>query len=145
MSPLKGVTSFYFYTFYLFTSFFILLNCIFSYFLQKSWWRVSFWNTVWLDGRESEWAPGVGDGQRDLACCDSWGRKESDTTEWLNWTVAFLKRILCLELIDNFPGWKIPGLISDFHIFWKHFFPCHLKSSVTEISNAVYLLATSNL
>ena len=39
-----------------------------------------------LDGRESEWIPGDGDGQGGLACCDSWGRKESDTTEWLNWT-----------------------------------------------------------
>ena len=40
----------------------------------------------WLDGRESEWTLGVGDGQGGLACCDSWGRKESDTTEQLNWT-----------------------------------------------------------
>ena len=40
----------------------------------------------WLDGRESEWTPGVGDGHGGLACCDSWGRKESDTTEWLKWT-----------------------------------------------------------
>ena len=40
----------------------------------------------WLNGCESEWTPGVGDGQRGLACCDSWGRKESDTTERLNWT-----------------------------------------------------------
>ena len=40
----------------------------------------------WLDGRESEWTPGDGDGQGGLACCDSWGRKESDTTERLNWT-----------------------------------------------------------
>ena len=39
-----------------------------------------------LDGRELEWAPGVGDGQGGLVCCDSWGRKESDTTERLNWT-----------------------------------------------------------
>ena len=30
--------------------------------------------------------PGVGDGQGGLACCDSWGHKESDTTERLNWT-----------------------------------------------------------
>ena len=37
-----------------------------------------------LDGRESEWTPGVGDGQEGLACCDSWGHKESDTTERLN-------------------------------------------------------------
>ena len=35
---------------------------------------------------KSEWTPGVGDGQGGLACCDSWGRKESDTTERLNWT-----------------------------------------------------------
>ena len=34
----------------------------------------------WLDGRESEWTPGVGDGQGGLACCVSWGRKESDMT-----------------------------------------------------------------
>ena len=39
-----------------------------------------------LDGHEFEWTPGIGDGQGDLACCDSWGRKELDTTEWLNWT-----------------------------------------------------------
>ena len=40
----------------------------------------------WLDGRESEWTPGVGDGQGGLACCDSWGHKESDTTERLIWS-----------------------------------------------------------
>ena len=36
-----------------------------------------------LSGRGFGWTPGVGDGQ---ACCGSWGRKESDTTERLNWT-----------------------------------------------------------
>ena len=40
----------------------------------------------WLNGRESEWTPGDGDGQGGLVCCKSWGRKESDMTEWLNWT-----------------------------------------------------------
>ena len=39
-----------------------------------------------LDGRESEWTLGVGDGQGGLVCCNSWGRKDSDTTERLNWT-----------------------------------------------------------
>ena len=39
-----------------------------------------------LDGCESEWTLVVGDGQGGLACCDSWGLKESDTTEQLNWT-----------------------------------------------------------
>ena len=37
----------------------------------------------WLYGCESEWTPGVGDGQGGLACCDSWGRKEWNMTEWL--------------------------------------------------------------
>ena len=40
----------------------------------------------WLDGRESEWTPGIGDGQGGLVCCNSWGRKESDTTEQLKWS-----------------------------------------------------------
>ena len=39
-----------------------------------------------LNGHEFEQALGVGDGQRSLACCSLWGRKELDTTEWLNWT-----------------------------------------------------------
>ena len=37
-----------------------------------------------LNGYEFEQTLGVGDGQGGLACCDSWGRKESDTTERLN-------------------------------------------------------------
>ena len=39
-----------------------------------------------LDGREFEWTPGHGDGQGGLVCCDSWGHRESNTTELLNWT-----------------------------------------------------------
>ena len=38
----------------------------------------------WLNGCESEWTPGDGSGQGGLACCDSWGPKESDTMS--NWT-----------------------------------------------------------
>ena len=37
-----------------------------------------------LNGPESEWTPGVGGEQGGLACCNSWGRKESDTAERLN-------------------------------------------------------------
>ena len=40
----------------------------------------------WLNGHEFEQAPRVGDGQGSLVCCSPWGHKESDTTEWLNWT-----------------------------------------------------------
>ena len=50
----------------------------------------------WLDGiTESEWTPGVGEGQGGLACCDSWGRKELDTTEWLIWSDRVISRITC--------------------------------------------------
>ena len=40
----------------------------------------------WLDEHGLGWTPGVSDGQGGLACCGSWGCKESDTTEQLNWT-----------------------------------------------------------
>ena len=43
-----------------------------------------------LDGRESDWTQGAGDGQRGLACCNSWSRKESDTTERPNWTEPYI-------------------------------------------------------
>ena len=40
----------------------------------------------WLNGHGFGWTLGVGDGQGGLACCSSWGHKESDMTEQLNWT-----------------------------------------------------------
>ena len=43
-----------------------------------------------LNGHGFGWTPGVGDGQGALACCDSRGRKELDTTEWLNWTMMMV-------------------------------------------------------
>jgi len=68
----------------------------------KSWliWKTLIWGQKrrgwqrmrWLDGHhqlnghELEWTPGVGDGQGSLAYCGSWGCKELDTTERLNWT-----------------------------------------------------------
>ena len=51
----------------------------------------------WLDGRESEWTPGVGDGQGGLVCCNSWGCKELDMTVRLNWTE--LKEV---EIVNTF-------------------------------------------
>ena len=40
----------------------------------------------WFNGHEFEQAPGSGDGQGSLECCSPWGHKESDMTEWLDWT-----------------------------------------------------------
>ena len=45
-----------------------------------------------LNGRGFGWTPGVGDGQGGLACCASWGRKESDMTERLNWTECIISQ-----------------------------------------------------
>ena len=47
---------------------------------EMTWWHHG------LSGHESEWTPGDVDGQGGLSCCDSWGHKESNTTERLNWT-----------------------------------------------------------
>ena len=61
-----------------------------------------------LDGRESEWTPGVGNGQGGLACCNSWGHKELDTTERLNWTELKKKREM-----SSFALWSAGNL-------WQH-------------------------
>ena len=49
-----------------------------------------------LSEHESGWTLGVGDGQRGLLCCSSWGPKELDMTEWLNWTEYYK---MCFNLI----------------------------------------------
>ena len=50
-----------------------------------------------LDEHGFGWTPGVGDGQRGLVCCGSWGRQESDTTEQL-WFNFFLYVFCNFEL-----------------------------------------------
>ena len=68
----------------------------------------------WLSGYEFEQAPGVGDGEGSLACCSPWGRKESDTTEWLNWTEGerLPRSMACPQLLVQyktvFPWWQHP-------------------------------------
>ena len=63
----------------------------------------------WLDGITDSMdvslseTLGVGDRQGGLACCDSWGRKESDTTEWLNWTE--LNRVPDFKQITVWSRW----------------------------------------
>ena len=96
----------------------------------------------WLDGRESEWTPGVGDGQGGLACWDSWGRKESDTTERVNWTELMLWLVMtflcefCL-VVPVYLGIVNLSLESNFgnsHYFLKYFLaPFYHSSSRTLI------------
>ena len=69
----------------------------------------------WLDGITDSmdmslgWTLGIGDGQGGLVCCDSWGRKELDTTEWLNQTKP----------------WLFNGLIGHFWIIWLNNIPLY--------------------
>ena len=49
------------------------------------------WMASLTSWSESGCTPGVGDGQGGLACCDSWGCKESNTTELLIWSDLMYK------------------------------------------------------
>ena len=75
----------------------------------------------WLDGHEFEWTPGVGDGQGGLACCDSWGHKESARlSDWtdMNWSCLCL-----LTYLDPFLlFYTVPGTFF-FLLFPFLFFP----------------------
>ena len=58
-----------------------------------------------LNGHEFGWTLGVGDGQGGLACCDSWGRNELDTTEWLIWSDLSRKNNQNFLLDQRVPYW----------------------------------------
>ena len=81
----------------------------------------------WLDACESEWTPGIGDGQGGLARCDSWGRKESDTTERLNWTELNMFTATIMKSVLHFISFS-PNLFSRpicTHKQWqREFFVC---------------------
>ena len=58
-----------------------------------------------LDWREFEQALGLGERQGRLACCSPWGRKELETTEWLNWYwKSFTKILLYIYPDDSLPA-----------------------------------------
>ena len=78
-----------------------------------------------LDGHEFGWTPGVGDGQGGLVCCDSWGCKESDTTERLNWTelkrsMIFRNNPLQYEFITS----ELTNIWNEFLFLQIQFFIC---------------------
>ena len=63
-----------------------------------------------LNGHGFEWTLGVGNGQGGLVCCGSWDLKESDTTEWLNWT-----ELIILKLYDFYSFMKVKVLKGEMH------------------------------
>ena len=76
----------------------------------------------WLDGHGFRWILGVGDGQGGLACCGSWGQKESDTTERLNWTELILVLFLILWNLHTVFYWGFTSLHS--HQQWMRVLLC---------------------
>ena len=85
----------------------------------------------WLDGHEFEWTPGVGDGQAGLVCCDSRGRKESDMTEWLNWTDSWFT-VLCYLLLYSTVT-QLYIYIYTHTFFLKIFFPIMIYHTIFNI------------
>ena len=79
-----------------------------------------------LDGHEFGWTLGVGDGQGGLACCDSWGCKELDMTEWLNW-LNWTERVL--------KGIRESKVRADVTLLLHptHYFKTHNKNSMTHL------------
>jgi len=88
-----------------------------------------------LDRYEFGWTLGVADGQGGLACCISWGCKESDTTEQLNWTeysiiyipYLFLSIHLSLDTRYFLCEWKYLSFCES--CFYEHGVPIYLWDS----------------
>ena len=95
----------------------------------------------WLDGGQSKWTLGVGDGQGGLACCDSWGRKESVMTEQLNWTdTRFMVNVWFFLFLEKDIS---RGLNSVLHLlacgFWQNFLVLHTNLVVWSLSYLSFL------
>ena len=78
----------------------------------------------WLNGHESEWTPGDGDGQGGLACCDSWGRKELDMTERLNWTDAANTNADWNQYITHHKTLVSNGILPNPWMYWLMMWHC---------------------
>ena len=76
----------------------------------------------WLNGHGFGWTLGVSNGQGGLACWSSWGRKESDTTEQLNWTELNGETDIENRLMDMGRGEERLRCME--RVTWKFTFPC---------------------
>ena len=82
-----------------------------------------------LDAHEFVQSPGIGEGQRSLACCSPWGHKGSEMTEPLNWTeynvnamcmpaVLQLSPTLCDPMDCSPPGSSVHGILQAIILEW---------------------------
>ena len=95
----------------------------------------------WLDGCESEWTPGVGDGQGGLACYDSWGRKELEMTERLIW--SYLRSLYSFNFIKSRAIFELSiSLDFDFLQKWERPFKMLilLPFSILSVATKTHLL-----
>ena len=90
-----------------------------------------------LDGRESEWTPGDGDEQGGLACCGSWGCKESDTTERLNynWTELCVSLVASTKTVPIILIWTF----KIFHIFWEETYTRFKETIIYRLLTSILL------
>ena len=87
----------------------------------------------WFNAPELKQTPGSSEGQGSLAGCSPWGRKESDITEWLNWTVLYFEHSLALlffEIAMKTDLFQSCGHCWNFQIFW------HTECSTLRIWNS---------
>ena len=73
----------------------------------------------WLNGYGFGWTLGVGDGQGSLVCCGSWGYKELDMAEQLNWTELSPYAVLSWPTHTTTNFYK-----SNYHQLYHSWFPC---------------------
>ena len=87
---------------------------------------------TWLDGITDSMdmglgTPGVGDGQGGLACCSSWGRRELDTTEQLNWAeLNWTELFTVVQVIKN------NGSLGDYHRRHDRYRQCVILDGILE-------------
>ena len=86
-------------------------------------------SSIWEAAKWLSYIQGVGDGQRGLVCCDSWGRKESDTTEQLNWAeLIYIYVCMCsVTLVVSDSSWpcglqptrlSVHGILQERILMW---------------------------
>ena len=90
----------------------------------------TWWMWVWVNS-------GVDDGQGGLVCCDSWGCKELDTTEWLNWLIVFRHIKVSVSSVQ---------LLSDVWFFvTSQTAACQASLSITYSWNLLKLMPTESV
>ena len=80
------------------------------------------------------WTVGAGDGQGGLECCSPWGHKESDTTQWLNWTDLIMTSPLLFLFLQELIEFAVnsPGSVPVSHL-WPHDLHPHVFVTCFEI------------